>query len=53
MIAAGTPFAEVEELIESAGLPADEKSALWLLAWSEQDRRTQRAVAEEALASLS
>ena len=44
------PFSDIEALIEAFDLGPDEKSALWLLAWSHQDPRTQRRVAREALA---
>jgi hypothetical protein len=50
---AGVPFERVEASIERSDLPADEKSALWLLAWSLQERRVRLRVAKEALASVS
>jgi hypothetical protein len=49
----GEPFERVETAIERIDLPDDEKAALWLLAWSTQDRRVRLRVAKEALASLS
>ncbi len=52
MIAAGEPFEAVEDFVEGELLPGTQKAALWLLAWSAQDRRTQRRVAREALAMV-
>ena len=49
---AGVPFERMESAIESTDLPPDEKSALWLLAWSMQDRPVRLRVAREALASV-
>jgi hypothetical protein len=49
MIAAGRPFEEIEDRIESMSLREDQRAALWLLAWAEQDRGTRRRVALEAL----
>jgi hypothetical protein len=34
MVGAGTPFAQVEDAIETALAPQEQKAALWLLAWS-------------------
>ncbi len=53
MVAAGTPFEDVEAFLESAPLSQMQKAALWLLAWSSQDRRTQLRVAKEALAQAA
>jgi hypothetical protein len=40
---AGKELAEIEErVIEPAGVPQDEKAALWLLAWCELDHRNDR-----------
>lgn len=50
MMRSGASFESVEAFVEEEPLPALQKSALWLLAWSGQDRRTQRRVAKEALA---
>lgn len=50
MMRSGASFESVEAFVERTPLPALQKSALWLLAWSAQDRRTQRRVAKEALA---
>jgi hypothetical protein len=47
----GESFERVEASIEGTGLPDDEKSALWLLAWSMQEPRVRLRVAKEALAS--
>lgn len=46
-------FEEIEERIESLGLPEAQRAALWLLAWAEQDARTRRRVASEALAHVA
>ncbi|MFL5909642.1 MAG: hypothetical protein ACJ768_03600 [Gaiellaceae bacterium] len=34
MIKAGQPLASVEQTIDSAPLPEDDRDALWLIAWS-------------------
>jgi hypothetical protein len=39
MVSDGRDLEEVEGTIESARLGEEEKSALWLLAWSYRDRR--------------
>jgi hypothetical protein len=49
MILHGHQFSHVEDYIDSTPCSADQKAALWLLAWSSQDRTTQRRVAKEAL----
>jgi hypothetical protein len=41
LIEAGEPFGEVEEAIEHADLELDQKSALWLMAFSKRDRSEQ------------
>jgi hypothetical protein len=38
----GERFSDVEALINASDLSDDEKSALWLLAWSYVDHRAQR-----------
>ena len=53
MIAERRPFEEIEERIESFPLPDDQRAALWLLAWAEQDARTRRRVTTEALARVA
>jgi hypothetical protein len=42
MMDQGTPFEHVEDAIETAQAPQDDKAALWLFAWSLRDsaRRT-------------
>ena len=35
------PFEDVERAIESAHLPEDRRAALWLVAWSLNDRRSR------------
>jgi hypothetical protein len=46
---AGRPFTEIESWIEALSLSEDTKAGLWLLAWAEQDRPSQRRIADEAL----
>src|SRR5437763_15797395 len=48
-LAARRPFDEIEEWIEELAAAEDIKAALWLVAWSEQDRPVQRRVALDAL----
>jgi hypothetical protein len=42
MIRFGEPFDEVERSIDSVHLSEDRRAALWLVAWSLNDRRTPR-----------
>jgi hypothetical protein len=37
MLAAGRPLGAVERMLERAPLRADQRSALWLLAWATHD----------------
>jgi hypothetical protein len=48
----GERFSDVEDLINASDLSGEEKSALWLLAWSYLDRRAQRRAAEAHLREL-
>jgi hypothetical protein len=48
-LAARRPFDEIEEWIDGLTAAEDFKSALWLLAWSEQERPIQRRVALDTL----
>ena len=50
MLTVGAPFDEIEGYINDARLRDHHKSALWLIAWSEQERSVQRRVAHDALA---
>ena len=50
MVGDGVPLEAVEDFVESAAFSELQKAALWLLAWSHTDPRTQRRVAKEALA---
>ena len=50
MLTVGAPFDEIEGYINDTRLRDHHKSALWLIAWSEQERSVQRRVAHEALA---
>ena len=47
-----SPASLVELTIGSLSVPADERSALWLLAWSRQPPHLQRQLALEALTQL-
>jgi hypothetical protein len=49
MMRHGSPFGDVEDYINATLFSEDQKAALWLLAWSYQDRTVQRRVAKEAL----
>lgn len=46
-------FHDVEDYVARATLTDDEKAALWLLAWAEQERGAQRRLAKETLALVS
>jgi hypothetical protein len=50
MLSIGSPFDEIEDYINETKLRDHQKSALWLIAWSGQERSVQRRVAHEALA---
>jgi hypothetical protein len=49
----GERFADVEDAINASDLSADEKAALWLLAWSYVHPRAQRREANAHLAALA
>jgi hypothetical protein len=49
MLTVGFPFDEIEDYINETKLRDHQKSALWLIAWSGQERTVQRRVAHEAL----
>jgi hypothetical protein len=49
MLTVGAAFGEIEGYIDETSLRDHQKSALWLIAWSEQERSVQRRVAHEAL----
>jgi hypothetical protein len=49
----GERFTNVEEAIDSSEFSADEKAALWLLAWSYVHPRAQRREANAHLAALT
>ena len=53
MVREGRSFHDVESYVTRATLTDDEKSALWLLAWAEQERGAQRRLAKETLALVS
>jgi hypothetical protein len=37
LVKKGTPFAQVEDVIDTTPGPQDQKAALWLLAWALRD----------------
>ena len=50
MISDRRPFGEIEDRIEEMSASDDEKSALWLLAWSGQPEPVRHQAVAEALA---
>jgi hypothetical protein len=52
MIGDGRTFGQVEDAIEHFDLTDEQKSALWMLAWSRLSNGTQNRVAEGAWAHL-
>jgi len=53
MVREGRSFHDAESYVARATLTDDEKAALWLLAWAEQERGAQRRLAKETLALVS
>ena len=53
MVREGRSFHDVESYVTRATLTDDEKAALWLLAWAEQERGARRRLAKETLALVS
>lgn len=49
LVAAGTAFCLVEDVIEASDLLLDEKAALWMLAWSAVGPQAQAQVAKAKL----
>jgi hypothetical protein len=49
MVAAGTAFGLVEDVIDASDLPLDEKAALWMLAWSAVGPQAQEQAARAKL----
>lgn len=47
------PFDSIEAFIDTANLDPDTKSALWLLAWSEQGQQKRRGIINEALTATA
>jgi hypothetical protein len=45
MLDAGTPFWAVEAAVDRVDLPADERDALWLVAWTINDLAPPRELA--------
>jgi hypothetical protein len=52
-LSAGEAFLEIEDWVDDIRASEDVKAALWLLAWTEQERTTQRRVVDEALGHLA
>jgi hypothetical protein len=52
MISDGMTFGQVEDAIECLDLTDEQKSALWMLAWSRLSSGVQNGVAEGAWAHL-
>lgn len=52
-LSAGEAFAEIEDWVDEIRASDEVKAALWLLAWTEQERATQRRVVCEALGHLA
>ena len=53
MVREGRSFRDVEAYVERATLADDQKAALWLLAWVEQEPGAQWRLAKETLALVS
>ena len=51
-LSARRPFTQIEDWIETLALSDETKAGLWLLAWAEQDRPSQRRLADEALSGV-
>jgi hypothetical protein len=49
MVAAGTAFGLVEDVIDASDLRLDEKAALWMLAWSAIGPQAQELAARAKL----
>jgi hypothetical protein len=47
MIEGGMSFGQVEDAIECFDLPEEQKSALWMLAWSRLDPHWPERIAED------
>jgi hypothetical protein len=52
-LSAGEAFVDVEEWVLTLRASEDVKAALWLLAWTEQERTIQRRVVRETLSHLA
>lgn len=53
LLHSGVPFAQLEDWIDGLRLSEEAKAGLWLLAWAEQERSTQRRIAEQALEAVA
>lgn len=51
MVRRRDPFNSIEAFIDSTDLDSDVKSALWLVAWSEQGHLRRRGTVREVLAA--
>lgn len=49
----GEAFGDIEDWVEDLDASEEVKAALWLLAWTDQERLVQRRVAAEALVHLA
>lgn len=49
----GEPFGDIEDWVEDLDAGEQVKAALWLLAWTDQERLVQRRIASEALVHLA
>jgi hypothetical protein len=49
----GQPFVDIEDWVEDLDAAEDIKAALWLLAWTDQERLMQRRIAREAFVHLT
>ena len=52
-LSAGEEFPEIEDWVDDIRASDEIKAALWLLAWTEQERTTQRRVVCELLGHLA
>ena len=49
----GEAFGDIEDWVEELDATEEVKAALWLLAWTDQERLVQRRVASETLVHLA
>lgn len=53
MIEAERPFGEIEDFIESTSFHPERKTALWLLAWAQQERHVRESILAESLTEIA